>query len=293
MTRSTLKEITGWLLQAENSIAEFYGETAQFFAGDKEFANFLSLLSGDEKCHGYIIAKALARLKDDPDVPALLSLGRETEDPIIETLKKCRKKMSAGTLTKEELLDSIIALEYSEWNDIFLYVISSLKDSSKEFIPAAANIQQHKKAIERFVGTLSSPERFLRKLKNIPDVMQERLLVVDDSAPAARLLSAILSKEGLVETAENGKEALEKMARGYFAAIVTDVNMPVMDGIEFYKRAAKENPGIKKRFLFYTGDDSPEVLSFFMANNLRYMIKPVPLDKIKETVGGIIDRRRA
>ncbi|NQV99792.1 MAG: response regulator, partial [Rhodospirillales bacterium] len=60
------------------------------------------------------------------------------------------------------------------------------------------------------------------------------ILVVDDQLLIRRLIEALLKKAGFdnIEFAENGVEALEKIASLKPACVILDVNMPVMDGIE-------------------------------------------------------------
>lgn len=59
------------------------------------------------------------------------------------------------------------------------------------------------------------------------------ILVVDDCRITRRLLSMYLQEAGFdVVLAENGLEALEQLGRESCAAVITDLNMPQMDGIE-------------------------------------------------------------
>lgn len=60
----------------------------------------------------------------------------------------------------------------------------------------------------------------------------ERLLVVDDDSLNLQILDVMLKREGyLVDTAENGEEALDKFERNTYDLIIMDIQMPVMDGI--------------------------------------------------------------
>jgi YesN/AraC family two-component response regulator len=45
-----------------------------------------------------------------------------------------------------------------------------------------------------------------------------------------------------VETAKNGAEVFKKVRAGYYSAIISDVEMPLMNGIEFYKKAREISP---------------------------------------------------
>ena len=67
--------------------------------------------------------------------------------------------------------------------------------------------------------------------------MSKTVLIVDDSATMlASLKAAIQMMKLTVETANNGKAALEKIQGGLKPdLIITDINMPVMDGLEFIK----------------------------------------------------------
>jgi two-component system, chemotaxis family, chemotaxis protein CheY len=66
--------------------------------------------------------------------------------------------------------------------------------------------------------------------------MRKKILVVDDSSSLRQLVSIVLSTAGydLIE-AENGQQALEKLDGSKFHLAICDVNMPVMDGIEFVR----------------------------------------------------------
>lgn len=67
------------------------------------------------------------------------------------------------------------------------------------------------------------------------------VLILDDSAAMVMNLAQILSKAGHeVTTAGNGKEGITELSNGLKPAIIlTDLNMPEMDGIEFIKEARK------------------------------------------------------
>lgn len=71
--------------------------------------------------------------------------------------------------------------------------------------------------------------------------MPTNILVVDDSRTARKLLTFVLKAGGYdVTTAENGIEALELLSSIDVDLIVTDLNMPQMDGLEFI-RTIREN----------------------------------------------------
>ena len=80
------------------------------------------------------------------------------------------------------------------------------------------------------------------------------------------------------------------MAERYYSTVVTDVEMPVMSGIDFYKEAIKLYPNLQQRILFYSAADDSKNISFFRENNLKYLIKPAEIRDIIKTVGKILNR---
>lgn len=74
--------------------------------------------------------------------------------------------------------------------------------------------------------------------KGVPWKKDLSVLVVDDNATSRLVALSMLKKLGVfsVETAENGVEALEKLAAGRYDLVLMDIQMPVMDGIETVRR---------------------------------------------------------
>jgi len=67
--------------------------------------------------------------------------------------------------------------------------------------------------------------------------MKKTIFIIDDSATVIMSLKTTLEMNGYaVESASNGKMALDKMASGFKPdLIITDLNMPIMNGLEFIK----------------------------------------------------------
>ncbi|EPG75498.1 response regulator receiver domain protein [Leptospira fainei serovar Hurstbridge str. BUT 6] len=67
-----------------------------------------------------------------------------------------------------------------------------------------------------------------------------RILAVDDSATMRSLVQQTLGMGGYdVLLASDGKEGIEKFGEGPFDLVITDINMPVMDGITFIRELRK------------------------------------------------------
>lgn len=77
--------------------------------------------------------------------------------------------------------------------------------------------------------------------KNGGPVRKPVLLIVDDNADMRQYVAGLLSKEYIVETAAHGKEALERIRKRQPDLVVSDIMMPVMDGVELLI-AIKKDP---------------------------------------------------
>ena len=88
--------------------------------------------------------------------------------------------------------------------------------------------------------------------------MTASILTVDDSASIRQALKLTLSSAGYtVEDADNGQEGLRKAESGNYDMIITDLNMPVMDGLSMIReiRARQAAVGVPIVFLTTESDD--------------------------------------
>ncbi|SNB44888.1 response regulator [Geobacter sp. DSM 9736] len=109
----------------------------------------------------------------------------------------------------------------------------------------------------------------------------KRILVVDDEENARLALTKLLSNEGfVVESVANGFEALNYLRQQDVNLIITDINMPEMNGITFLKELNKSFP--KSNVIMITAYGGVE--SYIEAMNLgafEYINKPVKIDDLK------------
>ena len=119
------------------------------------------------------------------------------------------------------------------------------------------------------------------------------VMLVDDSATMLMSLKSILTKAGYtVETAGHGKEAMEKLAKGVKPnLIISDVNMPQMDGITFVREARKA-PGMRftPMLMLTTESEQTKRNEAKSAGATGWLVKPVGPDQllgvIKQVVPG-------
>lgn len=285
-----MHELTNWLIGIEDASYGFYVKAAAVFSDDKGLAALLRHLADDEKIHGDVVRKAYDLIKNEKEEPGLITLDDDSRHGIEKELLYYGTKLDSGELTKDELVEAIVAIEFSECNDAFLCVLGVLRAFPDVYYSSASNIQQHKKYVEWFIKSRPEYSRLLEKISSLPDVMERNLLVVDDEEGMINIMNVVLSQEGKIENARNGAEALAKLEGKHFEAVITDVDMPVLDGIEFYNQAVRRHPYLKNRFVFLTGGCDESRVKFFKQNNLKNLMKPASIKDIKKTVGEVIRR---
>lgn len=114
----------------------------------------------------------------------------------------------------------------------------------------------------------------------------KRALIVDDSRSMRQMVSFTLKGAGfeLLE-AENGQDALTKLKGQKVNVIITDLNMPVMDGIEFI-RTARTTP--EARFLpiliLTTESQQEKKVEAKAAGATGWIVKPFEPEKLLQTL---------
>ena len=112
---------------------------------------------------------------------------------------------------------------------------------------------------------------------------KKRILVVDDDVGILRVFKNILEKEGyVVETAETGKDALEKIKNEKFSVCLVDVRLPDMDGTDLLLKMPNDPETIK---IIVTGFSSEEVgkkAADYGADD--FLVKPVRAEELIATV---------
>lgn len=121
----------------------------------------------------------------------------------------------------------------------------------------------------------------LKHCENARLAKVKRILVVEDEDNTRHALTKLLTREGyFVEGVANGYEALCYLRRQSVNLIVTDIQMPRMDGITFLRELNKNFPGSNVIMITaYGGVDS-----YLEAMNLgafEYINKPVQIDELK------------
>ena len=106
------------------------------------------------------------------------------------------------------------------------------------------------------------------------------LLYIDDEPDLLDLCKLFLEREGefSVATVTSAKSALQALSEGTFDAIISDYQMPEMDGIEFLKQVRRDFKDIP--FILFTGKGREEVVIEAINNGADFYLQkggtPVP-----------------
>jgi two-component system chemotaxis response regulator CheY len=119
--------------------------------------------------------------------------------------------------------------------------------------------------------------------------MAKKILAVDDSKTMRDMVTFTLSKAGFdVMEAADGQKALDVMRRTKFDLIITDINMPIMDGITLIKnvRTGSDHRGVPILILTTESDDAKKAAGK-SAGATGWLVKPFSPDKLVELVNRV------
>ncbi len=116
------------------------------------------------------------------------------------------------------------------------------------------------------------------------------ILTVDDSASIRQAIKIALTAEGYqVTEAANGAEGLTKASAGGYDLIITDLNMPVMDGLSMIRALRAKPTGTGVPILFLTTESDPAAKSEARAAGATgWLTKPFVADQLVKVVKKVL-----
>jgi two-component system, chemotaxis family, chemotaxis protein CheY len=123
-----------------------------------------------------------------------------------------------------------------------------------------------------------------------------RALIVDDSSVMRKIVERSLRQAGVdlqqVLEASNGAEALGVLQQQEVDLILCDINMPVMDGLEFVKQLQGNGQAKKAPIVMITTEGSEShVVQALSCGARGYIRKPFTADQVKEHVIPVLEGR--
>jgi len=141
--------------------------------------------------------------------------------------------------------------------------------------------------VESTLG-VGSTFSFTIPLAAVAAIKLKRILIADDDPAILQLVTTILKRADYeIDTAATGQEALEKIERTEYDAIVLDLMMPGVNGFEVLKRLPARFP--RPKFVVIMSASSPDIIARAVgANVFATLRKPFAIDEMLTTVRACI-----
>ena len=120
-----------------------------------------------------------------------------------------------------------------------------------------------------------------------------RILVVDDFATMRRIIRGLLKEIGYVEIdeAEDGQQALAKLRQAEFGCVVTDINMPAMNGFELLREIRNDAAMANLPVLMVTAEARKEdIVTAAQLGASGYVVKPFTRATLEDKFRRIMQR---
>ncbi len=116
----------------------------------------------------------------------------------------------------------------------------------------------------------------------------KRILVVDDEQQICSLLTQMLEHEGFeVDTAENGVQGLEMVSKKAYDIVITDMIMPVKDGLKLIMELVRDYPDLKILAISGGGAIKAErylTMAGYLGDEIATLEKPFTLETLLSRV---------
>ena len=122
-----------------------------------------------------------------------------------------------------------------------------------------------------------------------PTVPRARILVVDDETNISTLLTRVLTRTGhRVDSAPDGREALEKLQNNIYDIVFLDIKIPILSGQAVYAWIKRNQPDLLRRTIVLTGDTlNAETIDFLEQEHAIRLLKPFQLVELRTVIDRI------
>jgi two-component system chemotaxis response regulator CheY len=120
-----------------------------------------------------------------------------------------------------------------------------------------------------------------------------KVLIVDDVPSARKVIVRLLAKLGVTNVVEasSGEEALAHLGAGGFELVISDWNMPELDGLQLLAQMRQSTDHQKLPFILITSSaDRDEVVHAFKAGISDYIVKPFNGETLAKKVDAVLGK---
>jgi|ERR1051326_991564 DNA-binding NtrC family response regulator len=115
-----------------------------------------------------------------------------------------------------------------------------------------------------------------------------KLLIIDDDPIIRETLSRVFSERYECDTADRGEQALEIIDFQHYDAVITDISMPGIDGLQILKQVQARHIGTPVIIISGKGDEFRDL--FMEMGAFAYFTKPFHLEDLELAIGQAIAR---
>lgn len=122
-----------------------------------------------------------------------------------------------------------------------------------------------------------------------------RILIVDDSSTMRRIIGNVVMQLGFAkddfDEAEDGVKAWKLLCESHYDVVLTDWNMPNMNGLDLVKKIRSEGAHQKTPIIMITTEGGKgEVITALKAGVNNYIVKPFNAEVLKEKLDGVLKK---
>jgi len=122
--------------------------------------------------------------------------------------------------------------------------------------------------------------------------VERRILIVDDEPMIRNILKTVVEAEGFkADLAQNGQEALNRLQESCYQIVLTDMRMPVMDGLCLLQQVRAHYEDTPVIMITAVGD-ATSAIEALSSGACDYVIKPFNVSELRNKVLSALDRRR-
>ncbi len=123
------------------------------------------------------------------------------------------------------------------------------------------------------------------------DYSKSRVIIIDDDSTTRRIVSRLVKQIGFMEfvEAEDGQQAYDLLQETDFDLVLSDLDMPVMDGLELLEKVRSNEKLSQIPFIMVTANDSKEnIMRAVKAHVSQYIVKPFTSASLKEKIDKVL-----
>ncbi len=165
---------------------------------------------------------------------------------------------------------------------------------SLDFEPRASGGSRFVLRVPRDTG-LSVPVSRVPRRSEVRAAASNRVLVVDDEPAVLRAYRRVLSPTYAVTLVNNGHEALQKIHHSDdFDAVICDINMPQLGGVDFYRQLELNHPELARRVVFCSGGVfGEEAREFIESTRNPVWHKPLEPQALLDALASFLNLQRS